>query len=244
MNPKLSFYPEARVGGFTNVDGTLLFYSRVNALLSPASTVVDVGCGRGAYGEDPIPYRRNLRILRGKCAHLTGLDVDPAGQSNPYIDEFRLIQGPVWPVEDHSANLVVSDHVLEHVEDPQAFFRECRRVLAPGGWLCIRTPNLLSYFGLISRLAPEASRMGLLRRAKDRVNQADTFPTVYRCNNLWSLRRALASQGLEGVVYSHDAEPGYLSFSRLAYFLGVLHQRFAPQALKVTLHAFACAPTS
>lgn len=239
MNHKLHFYPESRWGGFSNVDGTLAFYNRVNALLTPGSTVLDVGCGRGAYGEDPLPYRRQVRILRGKCAQVIGIDIDSSGTENPFIDEFRRIDGPAWPVEDGSIDLVLTDNVLEHVADPPAFFSQCWRVLKPGGVLCVRTPNLLSYFGLISRLVPNRSHVAVLGHAKDRVNEVDTFPTLYRCNTLQSLRKTLESSGFQATVYGYEAEPSYLSFSRPAYFLGVLHQRYAPMIFKVGLHAFA-----
>ncbi|HEX9617275.1 MAG TPA: hypothetical protein VGA03_07640, partial [Anaerolineales bacterium] len=99
MNFKSLYYPESRFGGFSNVDGTVAFYNRVNALVQPSSVVVDVGCGRGAYVEDPVPYRLQLRILKGKCQKVIGIDVDPKGKENPYIDEFRLIEGSRWPVE-------------------------------------------------------------------------------------------------------------------------------------------------
>jgi hypothetical protein len=89
------FYPEGRFGGFTDIDGTVIFFSRVNALLTPASVVVDFGCGRGAYRDDPVPFRRNLRILKGKAASVIGLDVDPAGRDNPFLDRSHLLDGPV-----------------------------------------------------------------------------------------------------------------------------------------------------
>ena len=37
------FYPESRFGGFTDIDGTVAFYSRVNALVKPLYVVVDFG---------------------------------------------------------------------------------------------------------------------------------------------------------------------------------------------------------
>jgi hypothetical protein len=49
-----NFYPEIRFGGFSEIDGTIPFYIRVNALLDPLSVVLDIGCGRGTYGEDHI----------------------------------------------------------------------------------------------------------------------------------------------------------------------------------------------
>ena len=232
------YYPESRLGGFSDVDGTLAFYNRVNALIGPDSVVVDAGCGRGAYGEDPLLFRRQTRILKGKCARVIGIDVDPHGQDNPFLDEFRLIEGQRWPLEDESADLIVSDNVLEHVEDPDHFLAECNRILKPGGYVCIRTPNVLSYFGLMARFVPNRRHVTVLEKAKESVKEQDTFPTLYRCNTVRSLRQALSKHGFEPLVYGYDAEPGYLSFSRLAYFLGVLHQRFAPGIFKVGIHAF------
>ena len=48
------YYPESRFGGFTHVDATINFYSRVHELLTPSSIILDVGCGRGWYAEDPV----------------------------------------------------------------------------------------------------------------------------------------------------------------------------------------------
>jgi hypothetical protein len=48
------FYPESRLDGLTAIDGTVAFYKKVNALINPASVVLDLGCGRGAYGDDPV----------------------------------------------------------------------------------------------------------------------------------------------------------------------------------------------
>jgi len=137
-----SFYPESRLGGFSDIDGTIAFYVRVNSLLTPYSEVVDFGCGAGAYGEDPIRVRRDLRILKRKVRKVVGLDVDPAAATNPLIDEFILIgQDGRWPLSSRQADLVLCDNVLEHLEDPEGFFEEAGRVLKPGGYLCIRTPN-------------------------------------------------------------------------------------------------------
>lgn len=50
MDNKERFYPEARFGGFTDIDGTIAFFNRVNSLIETSSVVLDVGCERGAYG--------------------------------------------------------------------------------------------------------------------------------------------------------------------------------------------------
>jgi 2-polyprenyl-3-methyl-5-hydroxy-6-metoxy-1,4-benzoquinol methylase len=244
MSYELIYYPESRFGGFTNIDGTVVFYSRVNALLHPSSVVIDIGCGRGAYGEDPVEYRRKLRILRGKCLKVIGIDIDARASDNPFIDEFHQIKSEGWPVDDKQADMCISDNVLEHVENPDQFFSETRRILKPGGHICMRTPNVLSYFGLMSRLVPNRQHTNVLGKVKDGVQAHDVFPTLYRCNTLRSVRKMFTKYGFEQYVYGYDAEPSYLSYSRVFYYLGVLHQRYAPEIFKVGIHAFGRKPVN
>jgi SAM-dependent methyltransferase len=232
---KETYYPETRFGGFTDVDGTFVFYRRVRSFLNASSIVVDFGCGAGETLANGATDRRSIR---GSVARVIGLDVDPAAMSNPRVDEARLLASGSWPVETGSVDLCLCDNVLEHLPDPAAFFSECRRVLKSGGHVCIRTPNLLSYFGLISKLVPNRYHTRVARRVQEHRNEADVFPTLYRCNTLRGIRRMLSAHGFEHVVYGYEAEPSYLEFSRLAYFLGVLHQRHAPKAFRVAIFAF------
>lgn len=234
-----TFYPESRFGGFTQIDGTVAFYIRVQALLTPDSVVVDFGCGRGAYADDPLPFRRDLRILKTRARRVIGLDVNPASAANPYLDAFHLLNGTTWPLADQSIDLCVSDNVLEHLPEPAAFFREARRVLRPGGVFCIRTPNLWNYVALLAKIIPNRDHARVLAAAKPGLAGEDIFPTLYRCNTLPALRAALARSGFEAVVYGYEAEPSYLSFSKFAYALGVLHQKIAPGIFKPALFAFA-----
>jgi SAM-dependent methyltransferase len=174
---KESFYPETSFGGFSNHDGTVLFYTRVNALVQPSFIVVDFGCGRGEHADDAVGFRRGLRCLKGKVARVIGVDIDLAGRSNPTVDEFRKLEpGHSWPIEDTSANLILCDSVLEHLPEPRHLFLEARRVLVPGGFLCIRTTNILGYVGAASRLVPNRLHAQYCRGFKDRVKQRTFFP--------------------------------------------------------------------
>jgi len=232
------FYPESRFGGFSDVDGTMAFYSRVQALLFPEAVVVDFGCGRGHAYEDALPVRRAMRTLRGNTGRVIGLDVDPAGETNPLVDEFRLLKDSHWPMEDNSADLVLCDWVLEHLETPEHFFSEAKRVLKNNGHLCIRTPNRWGYISILSRLIPGRLHGRVLNKVQEGRKASDIFPTFYRCNTIPTMRKLLAEYGFDHVVYGYEAEPSYLSFSRLAYGLGVIHQRIAPGFLRQALFGF------
>jgi len=238
MNSKEKFYPETKFGGFTDIDGTVAFFNRVNSLLKPSFVVLDVGCGRGAYSEDSVPLRKNLRILKGKVAKVIGIDVDQEAKDNPFLDEFHLIQGYKWPIDNNSIDLIVCDNVLEHIEDPERLFSEIARVLKNGGFLCIRTANRWSYIALGSTLIPNKYHSSVISVVQNGRKEEDVFPTVYKCNSVRRLKRIMKNTGFECVVYGYEAEPTYLAFSQLAYFFGVLHQRFAPRFLKPVIFAF------
>jgi SAM-dependent methyltransferase len=234
------YYPESRFGGFTGVDGTIAFYIRVQSLVESSSVVLDVGCGRGACMDDPVRVRRELRVFKGKCKRVVGIDIDPRAGENPFVDEFRLIEGDRWPVEDGSVDVCISDSVLEHIGDPERFFAECGRVIRPGGYLCIRTMNSLNYIALFARLIPARFHKAVLRKALcGHRKEEDGFPTMYRCNTKRGICRMLDQHGFEHCVYGYEAEPYHLSFSHVSYLCGVLHQRLAPRLFKGMIFAFA-----
>jgi SAM-dependent methyltransferase len=237
-HPIEHWYPEVSVGGFTHVDATVAFYARINSLLQPSSVVLDLGCGRGAAEDDPVPWRRDLQLLKGKCARVIGADVDPSAAENPWIDEFHLIERNRLPLPDASVNLCFADAVVEHLEDVDTFFSECARVLRPGGHLLVRTPNAWNYATVATRLIPNRFHARVLAHVQPTRKEEDVFPTVYRCNTARKLRGQLERHGMEAVVVPFESEPAYLSFSRGLYALGVLHQRYAPPFLRRTLMAF------
>lgn len=233
------FHPETEFGGFTELDGAVRFYARVRELLPADGVALDIGCGRGTQADDPVGVRRDLRILRGHCRQVIGIDVDSGAAENRFIDEFRLIEpGGPWPVEDASIDLALADFVVEHIPDPDQFFSEAARVTKPGGYLCIRTINRRSYLGVASRLVPSRLHVRALQRAQPGRRSEDVFPTVYRANTQKQLARALTRHGFEAAVYTSEDEPAYLTFSSVAYRLGLLHRRLAPRGVLIGLVAW------
>ncbi|MBI2825232.1 MAG: class I SAM-dependent methyltransferase [Planctomycetia bacterium] len=103
----------------------------VKTLAGTGTTLVDLGCGPGT-------VLRRLAIERPDLS-LTGVDIDQrmlsiAGRRLP---QARLLQASIdkVPIEDKSADIVISSMVFHHLEHPvkQGAFREARRILKLGG---------------------------------------------------------------------------------------------------------------
>jgi SAM-dependent methyltransferase len=233
-------YPEIRFGGFSQVDGAVIFFTRVQALLLGTRVVLDVGCGRGIWQEDPCVFRRKLADLRATDRTVIGIDVSLAGRDNPMIDVFYQIEDRAkWPLEDCSADIVLSDFVLEHVDDPDEFFAEVYRILKPGGWFCARTPCKWGYVAVVARLLPSALHARLVSRLQKNRKEGDVFPTFYRCNTVSSIQKLLSTLGMESVVIPIESEPNYFTFSRGLYRCAAVFHRILPDCLKSTLLVFA-----
>ncbi len=48
------------------------------------------------------------------------------------------------PYEDNTFDIILAIEVMEHIHDHNIFFKECHRILKPGGIVIISTPNILS----------------------------------------------------------------------------------------------------
>jgi SAM-dependent methyltransferase len=233
------FFPEITAGGFTRIDGTVAFYSRINALVSGSSVVVDFGAGRGQFVGDSVEYRRDLCRLKGRVHRVIGLDVDDVVLENPALDEGHLIiDGGRLPLTDGSVDLIVSDFTFEHVKDPHWLANELSRILKPGGWICARTPNKWGYIAVFARLVPNRLHDAVLRVVQPRKKSIDTFPTVYRLNTRQDLRRFFSVQRFDHIVFEHDAEPAYAANSMLGWRVGLFLSRISPRRVRSMLFVF------
>jgi SAM-dependent methyltransferase len=227
-------FPELRIGGFSRFDGAMHFYGFVNALLRSNMTVLDFGAGRGGLLEyTEAPYRTRYATIRGKVANVIGVDIDPIVKQNPLIDEAIVIdQSGHIPIDDCSVDLIVSVSTFEHIEDPAPVERELFRVLKPGGWVCVHTPNKYGYVAIGARLVPNALHKRILRWMQPQRPSLDVFPTVYKLNTQSAIKRYFKPKDWEVIIFPWSNEPCYMEDNRLAVWLLSLAGKYMPGPLQ------------
>jgi SAM-dependent methyltransferase len=233
-------YPEVGAGGFSRVDGNVEFFGRVNALIKPEMTVVDFGAGRGKDAiDDPVTYRRNLRVFKGRVAEVIGVDIDPVVLSNPSLDRAVVVEeGAAIPLADASVDLVFSDFCFEHLRDPGFTADELGRLLKPGGWICARTPNRWGYIGVFASFVPNQHHVRVLRRLQPARQGHDVFSTEYRINTRTQIRKYFPASRYEDFSYTFNTEPAYFGDSLVATKLAKLLLGRMPEALAALHYVF------
>jgi len=109
-------------------------------LPSRAASILDAGCATGGL----------LTALRDMgFTAVAGLDPSPrcaaACRERGFEAYVGSISGASAPAHMPKFDCIVFSHVLEHIYDIPEFFRAARRLLTPGGYLYLETPDATRY---------------------------------------------------------------------------------------------------
>lgn len=127
-----------------NVENSLSFMLEY---IKESSNILDVGCGPGSITVDIAS-----RVPKGQ---VTGIDTyeelilqgqqkaSDLKQENVF---FQVASATSLPFEDNSFDVVVAHQVMVHLADPEAAFKEMRRVVKPDGVVCCKDAELDSLF--------------------------------------------------------------------------------------------------
>lgn len=117
--------------------------------------VLDVGCGEGGFAYHIAP--RVSRVVAIDVLE-TSIEIARDFYSLPNID---FIAGDLFQIKfpNSSFDCVLFLETIEHVENPVLFLKEFHRLLKPGGFLIISTPNALHYANIIYNLYLYFSRL-------------------------------------------------------------------------------------
>lgn len=109
-----------------------------------------------------------------------------------------------WPLPDKSFDAVFSLEVIEHLENPRHFAREISRILRPGGYALITTPNQLSL----------ASKACLLLRDQFSQFQDSCYPAHLTALVPQDVHRIFAEAGLmvERTIFTDSGKIPKTSF--------------------------------
>lgn len=109
--------------------------AKIQAILSLVtdfsnSSVLDIGTGSGHIAHE----------LSKNAQKVDSIDVvDERKETRGY--EFSLARDEKLPYASQSFDIVISNHVIEHTKDQRRHIAEIMRVLKPGGFVYLATPN-------------------------------------------------------------------------------------------------------
>lgn len=211
------YYP-TMPGGERFRDGNSPFYNWLRSSLSPHDRVLNIGAG--------ATPTQAVRRLGGGVAKLAGVDVEPSVLGNEDLDEAHLIDGVHLPYPEAYFDAAYSDWTMEHVEHPDLLLREIHRVLRPGASYWFKTSNLHHYVTFVSAVTPHRFHDWLLRTSGIITGTQRPWPTYYRSNTRARVLTLASRAGFcQCELRMVEPEPTYLTFSRLAFLLGVGYER-------------------
>lgn len=149
--------------------------------LHRGATVLDVGCGPGTITVDLARIVAPGTVV-ALDAEIGMLQATAALAAERQLDNVTVVLADAmalpWP--DATFDIVHLHQVLQHVPDPRALLRECRRVCRPGGIVAARDADYAGF--LWSPLDPDLDRWQTLYEQVARALGASRTPGV-TCSN-------------------------------------------------------------
>jgi len=170
--------------------------------VKPSDVVIDFGCGGGFLLNELV------------CSRKIGVEVNPYSRAHALAAGLECVER-LGEIPDHTADVAVSHHALEHVLNPIGVLRELRQKLKPGGRLVLCVP--IDNWQVQKRYSPRDINHHLFTWTSQLLGnclvEADFAieDIKYRCH-MWPRRWTVAAYG----------RLPYSVFNALCYIKGVL----------------------
>lgn len=207
----------------TVYDGTKMFYDWIRKYIDKDFIALNFGAG--------LTSDRKIKSLRGEIKAVYGVDVDSNILKNQDLDFPIHLQDQNLPFKDNSFDIVWSDYVLEHLNNPEDSFKEVYRVLKPEGSFFFRTPNKYHYVSLISNITPNWFHTLVANKIRELPENAhEPYKTYYRANSIKAIKSLVEKTGFKDLELKLiETEPSYLLFNQVTFYIGLIYERVVNQ---------------
>lgn len=157
---------------------------------------LDLGCGHHLL---PAWRLEQEKILIEKAKLVVGIDYDFRSLRKHETIK-NIVRGDIGklPFPNNTFDLITSNMVFEHLDNPEQQLTEIARVLTKGGKLIFHTPNNCGYSTLLARMIPDIIKDKLVLFLQGRAEE-DIFPAYYRINSPSKIKKIASSSGLNVV---------------------------------------------
>lgn len=207
---KIGYYEEEDVQFY--IDHEDMFRSLFRRLLgfvhrfAPSGTMLDIGAGVGLLldearkmGYNAIGFEPSMASVRAAKKHF-GIELIPREFSS------SMLKRPV--------DVIIINHVLEHLSHPHTIIKSCAKTLGIGGTLVIGAPNFNSFMSRIKKgkwqsLIPKQHRWQFTLRTLDQL----VIPHGFR-------RIAVSYENHDRSMHYWWKKPIYWALDRIALLTG------------------------
>jgi len=205
------------------------FFSFVKSSIKKGDTLLDAGCGDGFNSI----IMKNLDKNSKKKVKIIGVDLFKKNlDKNNYID--KKIHGDLNNLSKlvkKKVDIIYSEYVFEHLEDPIKVIKEMHKILKPGGKIFLILPNSKNPVSFLNRTIPhKVSVFYLMKILRQKRVEDQIFPAYYRFN---IKRIKEASKMFKKIkVHYYNAMKTYFKFSIiLKWFCNMYENTFKNQKI-------------
>ena len=172
------------------------YHENMNVILSMVehnsnARVLDLGCGDGVFTSE---LAANIGTT-----DIHGIDVfkeEAEASRRKGIQVHSANLNEKFPIKDKLIDVVCANQIIEHLHETDLFIHEIRRVLRPGGYAIVSTPNLASLHSMTALVlgkqphSAEISnevRIGTLFNTPQQRSKPDAHLRIFTYEGLGSL---------------------------------------------------------
>lgn len=161
------------------------YKSLIESQLAPARVVLDLGAGSW----DVRHYWRRSGNTTVSQVFVIACDLEAENLRRNPNPRKLVTKAEAFPFVAGSIDLIVTENMFEHLQDPVAVLSECGRVLRKRGALVFATPHKLSYIALLAGATPMFFHDWIWKLRGFRREEVDSCETYYRLNTPRAIRR-------------------------------------------------------